>query len=281
MPTHVPEQLKRAIPSTGELVPALGLGTYHVFDTDLSGPTGGSLRDVLRTFVASGCRVVDTSPMYGRAEQVLGELAAELGVRARLFLATKVWTSGRAAGIRQMEASFRLFRTGVIDLMQVHNLMDWETHLQTLRDWKEQGHIRYTGITHYSTSSFSTMERVITEARPDFIQVYYSIATRDAEHRLLPLARDLGVGVIANRPFETSSLFSTVKGKKLPSWSTDIGCTSWPQFFLKYVLSHPAITIAIPATANPGHLQDNIKAGLGPMPDEKTREKMARFVERL
>ena len=274
-------QLKRAIPATGELIPALGLGTYNVFGVGLPGPKRGELEEVLSRFVAAAGIVVDSSPMYGSAEQVLGEIAAAQGITDKLFFATKVWTSGREAGIRQMENSFRLFRTSVIDLMQVHNLVDWETHLRTLRAWKEQGRIRYAGITHYSTSSFPIMEQVMNKDHPDFIQVYYSIETRHAELRLLPLARDLGIGVVVNRPLETSGLFGRVRGKHLPAWAHEIGCATWSQFFLKYVLSHPAVTVVIPATGNPEHLRENMQAGLGPMPDEKTREEMVRFVERL
>ncbi len=279
MGQHPSEQLKRTIPSTGELVPAVGLGTYTVFDINASDAGRTPLADVLRLFVQSGGRVVDCSPMYGSAERILGEIASEAGVTHSLFWATKVWTGGRDAGARQMDNSFRLFRTGVIYLMQVHNLLDWETHITTLKAWKEQGRIRYIGVTHYSTSSFPMIERIMTEARPDFIQIYYSLATRHAEARLLPSARDLGVAVIANRPLETSDLFNRVRGKTLPSWAHDIGCATWSQFFLKYVLSHPAVTVVIPATGNPEHLKDNMQAGIGPMPDEKTRKAMVRFVE--
>jgi aryl-alcohol dehydrogenase-like predicted oxidoreductase len=274
------QQLKRPIPSSGEMLPAVGLGTYSVFDVGQAQAERGPLREVLRLFAESG-GMVDSSPMYGSAERVVGDLSAELGVRGSLFLATKVWTTGREAGRRQMETSLRLLRTDVIDLMQVHNLMDWEVHFSTLAKWKEQGRIRYTGITHYATSAFGTIERVMKAARPDFIQIYYSVATRAAEERLLPMAADLGVGVIVNRPFETSDLFGRVRGKKLPAWAAEFGCASWAQFFLKYILSHPAVTCAIPATSDPGHLRDNLQAGSGPLPDTATREKMAKFIDTL
>lgn len=180
-----------------------------------------------------------------------------------------------------MENSFRLFHTDVIDLMQVHNLVDWETHLKTMARWKEQGRLRYTGLTHYSTAAFPVLIQAMKNSRPDFIQAYYSIATRQAEERLLPLAADLGVAVIANRPLETSVLFKKVKGQALPEWARDIDCSSWSQFFLKYLLSHPAVTCVIPATADPAHLLDNMAAGVGPLPDKQMRKKMAEYVDNL
>jgi diketogulonate reductase-like aldo/keto reductase len=219
--------------------------------------------------------------MYGSAERVVGDLTAELGVRGSLFLATKVWTTGKEAGSRQMEDSLELLRTDMIDLMQVHNLVDWETHFETLRSLKEQGRIRYTGITHYTTSAFKEMERVMKAAHPDFIQIYYSIVTRQAEERLLPLAADLGIGVIVNRPFETADLFGRVRGKRLPPWAQELECTSWAQFFLKFILSHTAVTCVIPATGNAMHLMTNRSAGYGPLPDAHMREKMAQYLDTL
>lgn len=281
MTVSQPEMLKRPIPGTGEMIPAVGLGTYGVFDVGQSKADRDPLKEVLRLFTEAGSGMVDSSPMYGSAERVVGDLAEELGVRDSLFLATKVWTMRRESGIRQMEDSLRLLRTNVIDLMQVHNLMDWETHFETLRAWKEQGRIRYTGITHYATSAFNAMERVMKAAHPDFIQIYYSIATRRAEERLLPLATDLGIGVIVNRPFETADLFGRVREKSVPVWAEEFGCTSWAQFFLKFVLSHPAVTCAIPATGNSAHLLDNRKAGSGPLPDVRAREKMAQYIDTL
>jgi len=281
MKASQPETLKRSIPRTGEMISAVGLGTYSVFDVGQSKADRDPLKEVLSFFVEAGGGMVDSSPMYGRAEQVVGDLAGELGVRDSLFLATKVWTRGRETGIRQMEDSLKLLCTNVIDLMQVHNLMDWETHFKTLHDWKEQGCIRYTGITHYSTSAFGTMERVMKTAHPDFVQIYYSIVTREAEERLLPLATDLGIGVIVNRPFETADLFGTVRGKRLPAWAKEFECTSWAQFFLKFILSHPAVTCAIPATGDFSHLLDNRKAGYGSLPDVPMREKMAKYIDTL
>ncbi len=281
MTVSQPEMLKRPVPRTNELVPAVGLGTYNVFDVGQSQTARNALREVLRLFDEAGGGMVDSSPMYGSAERVVGDLTAELGMRGSLFLATKVWTTGREAGIRQMEASLRLLRTTVVDIMQVHNLTDWEAHFDTLRAWREQGRIRYTGITHYATSAFGAMERVMKAARPDFIQIYYSIATRQAEERLLPLAADLGIGVIVNRPFETADLFGRVRGKQLPPWAAEFGCAGWAQFFLKFILSHPAVTCAIPATGNSAHLTDNMKAGFGPLPDARTREKMAQYLDTI
>ncbi len=278
MKASQPEILKRPIPGTKEMVPVVGLGTYSVFDVGQAKADRDPLKEVLMLFAETG-GMVDSSPMYGSAERVVGDLAGELGVRGSLFLATKVWTTGKESGVRQMEDSLRLLRTHMIDLMQVHNLMDWETHFETLLAWKEQGRIRYTGITHYATSAFGAMERVMKAAHPDFIQICYSIVTRQAEERLLPLAADLGIGVIVNRPFETSDLFGRVRGKRLPAWAKEFGCTSWAQFFLKFILSHPAVTCAIPATGNAAHLLDNRKAGHGPLPDIRMREKMAEYLD--
>ncbi len=276
-----PEILKRPIPSTKEMIPVVGLGTYSVFDVGQSKADRDSLKEVLRLFAEVGGGMVDSSPMYGSAELVVGELARDLSVRNSLFLATKVWTTGREPGIRQMNNSLRLLRTNVIDLMHVHNLRDWETHFETLRSWKEQGRIRYTGVTHYSTSAFSTMEHVMKAAHPDFIQIYYSIVKREAEERLLPLAADLGIGVIVNRPFETADLFGRVRGKPLPPWAKEIECASWSQFFLKFILSYMTVTCAIPATGNTEHLLDDRKAGYGTLPDNRMRKKMAQYIDTL
>ena len=211
----------------------------------------------------------------------MGELARDLGVRNSLLLATKVWTTGRETGIRQMKDSLRLLRTNVIDLMQVHNLLDWQTHFETFRSWKDQGLIRYTGITHYSTSAFDTMEHVMKAAHPDFIQIFYSIVKRNAEERLLPLAADLGIGVIVNRSFETADLFGRVRGKPVPAWAKEIECTSWAQFFFKFIVSCPTVTCAIPATGNAEHLLDDRKAGYGDMPDIRMRIKMTHYLDTL
>jgi diketogulonate reductase-like aldo/keto reductase len=208
----------------------------------------------------------------------VGDLAAELGVRKSLFMATKVWTDGREAGIRQMETSLQRLRAPKLDLMQVHNLVDWRTHLKTLRAWKEQGQVRYLGITHYTESAYGELERVMRAEKPEFVQLNYSIVSREAERKLLPLAQELGIAVLVNKPFEKASLFGRVRGKDLPAWAADLDCASWAQFFLKFILAHPAVTCAIPATSKVKHLEDNMRAGLGRLPDAATREKMAQLV---
>lgn len=273
--------LTRAIPRTGERIPAIGLGTWQVFDVGSSEAERAPLREVLKRFVALGGKVIDSSPMYGESETVVGDLAEEIGVHDRLFLATKVWTTGRNAGIRQMETSMQLLRTRKLDLMQVHNLVDWKTHLKILRGWKEQGRVRYLGITHYTESAYDDLERVMRAEKPDFVQFNYSIISREAEQRLLPLARELGAAVLVNRPFEKAGLFRRVRDKALPAWAAEFDCASWAQFFLKFILAHPAVTCAIPATSKVRHLEDNMQAGLGRLPDAATREKMAQYVRRL
>lgn len=276
-----PAQHMRTIPKSGETLPAIGLGTWQTFDvgnaaTDRAGP-----REVLRLFVDQGGRVIDSSPMYGKSESVVGDLAADTGTAGKLFLATKVWTRGREDGIRQMEESFRRLRTNRMDLMQIHNLLDWKAHIKTLRDWKAQGRIRYIGITHYTESAYDDLAHIIETEDIDFVQFNYSIASRAAEQRLLPLALEKRVAVLVNKPFEKAGLFDKVRDKPLPPWATEADCASWAQFFLKFVLSHPAVTCAIPATRNPKHLLDNMQAGLGRLPDSTLRNKMAELVQRL
>jgi aryl-alcohol dehydrogenase-like predicted oxidoreductase len=219
--------------------------------------------------------------MYGRAEDVSGRVVEELGVRDRIFYATKVWTRGREAGLAQMEDSFRLLRTDTIDLMQVHNLVDWRTQLASIRDLQEAGRIRYSGITHYQVSEHDALAAVIEAERPDFVQLNYSVVTRAAEDRLLPLAADRGVAVIVNRAFEDGRLFQSVRGRTVPGWAVEAGIDSWGQFFLKYVLAHPAVTCIIPGTSKPKHMRDNLGAGTGPLPDEALRKRMVSFIESL
>ena len=273
--------LQRTIPRTGERLPAVGLGTYDAFDVRDAESERAPAREVLRLFVDMGGSVIDTSPMYGRAEKVIGDLAADLGVQKSLFIATKVWTRGRQAGIDQMETSMKLLRSDRIDLMQVHNLVDWKTHLKTLREWKEKGKVRYIGITHYTESAYENLERIMKAEELDFVQLNYSIGARESEKRLLPLAADRGIAVIANRPFQKAALFRRVRGKQLPSWTADFNCSSWAQFFLKFILSHPAVTCAIPATRNPKHLVDNMQAGRGRLPGANTRRKMVELMRSL
>jgi diketogulonate reductase-like aldo/keto reductase len=266
--------LARRIPSSGEMLPALGLGTWRTFDVGAGAAERAPLKEVLGAFVAVGGRVVDSSPMYGAAESVVGDLASELGVAETLFLATKVWTSGREPGVTQMEQSFRRLRARRLDLMQIHNLLDWRTQLRTLRDWKAAGRLRYIGVTHYTAGAYDELERVLRAEPLDFVQVNYSIGEREAERRILPLARDRGVAVLVNRPFAEGGLFQRVRGQPLPPWAADLGAESWAQLFLKWILAHPAVTCAIPATSRREHLQDNMKAGTGALPDAATRERL-------
>ncbi|HEX9143164.1 MAG TPA: aldo/keto reductase [Candidatus Binatia bacterium] len=270
--------LKRRIPRTGELLPVIGLGTWQTFDVPGQKSARAPLKEVLREFARLGGSVIDSSPMYGNSESVAGDLAAELGIRNRLFLATKVWTRGREQGIQQMEESFRRLRAQQIDLMQVHNLVDWRTHLVTLQRWKDQNRIRYIGITHYTASAYDELASVLESQDLDFVQLNYSIAERDAERRLLPLALDRQIGVLVNRPFAEGALFRKVRGKPLPAWAKQIGCATWSQFFLKFIVSHPAVTSVIPATSKVEHLLDNMQGGIGSLPDTDTRERMARYV---
>jgi aryl-alcohol dehydrogenase-like predicted oxidoreductase len=267
--------LQRPVPRSGEFLPAIGLGTWQTFDVGGSTEERAPLAEVLRLFLAGGGRVVDSSPMYGRAESVTGDLLAEATPAPGPFLATKVWTTGRAPGEAQMRESARRLRAERIDLMQVHNLLDWETHLPVLRAWKEQGRIRHLGVTHYAPSSFPLLERMLATERLDFVQLPYSIGSRDAEKRLLPAAADSGTAVLVMRPFEEGALFSAVRGKPLPGWAAEIGATTWAQAFLKFVVSHPAVTCAIPATRRADHLLDNLASGSGAMPDERMRRRMA------
>ncbi len=276
-----PPLRKRPIPRTGELLPVVGLGTWQTFDVGGGESERAPLRDVLRELARGGGSVVDSSPMYGRSESVIGDLAAELRVRDQLFLATKVWTTGREAGICQMEQSFRRLRAQRIDLMQVHNLVDWRTHLTTLRRWKGQGKVRYIGITHYTESAHDELAAVLEVEELDFLQVNYSIAELGAEHRLLPLAAEQGVAVIVNRPFAHAQLFRKVRGRPLPPWAAEIGCATWAQFFLKFVIGHPAVTCAIPGTSKVRHLLDNLQAGFGPLPDTGMRRRMVRTIAEL
>ena len=274
-PPPGPSLLTRRIPSSGELFPVIGLGTWQTFDVGPSPAERAPLEEVLRTFVETGGRLIDSSPMYGNAEEVVGDLAAKLGLRARLFIATKVWTSGREAGIAQMEDSLRKLRADPIDLLQVHNLVDVGAQLDTLKGWKREGRVRYIGVTHYTASRHDEVARIIASQPIDFIQINYSVGERDAERRLLPMALERGVAVIANRPFAGGDLFRRLKSRPLPGWAAEIDCGSWAQVMLKFVISHPAITCAIPATSKVAHLRDNMKAGAGPLPDEALRARIA------
>ena len=273
--------LMRAIPSSGEKLPVIGLGTWQKFDVDLTPDTRKPLEEVLSLFVKLGGRVIDSSPMYGRAEEVIGELTSALGIREKLFVATKVWTRGKENGIKSIERSMALLRTKRIDLMQVHNLLDVQTHLTTLRQWKEQGRIRYLGVTHYNSSAFPEIEKILRTEKLDFLQINYSLMEREAEQRVLSLAQERGVAVMVNRPFGAGDLFDKVRSRPLPDWAVDFECHSWAQFFLKWIVAHPAITCAIPATGKPQHLEDNMQAGYGRLPDENTRRRMVELARTL
>ena len=272
------EMLMRSIPASGEKLPVIGLGTWKVFDVDLTPENEKQLSDVLSLFVRMGARVIDSSPMYGRSEEVIGALATRLVLYEKLFLATKVWTRGNRAGIESMERSFERLRTKCIDLMQVHNLVDVTTQLATMRDWKAQGRFRYIGVTHYNAGAFGEVEKVLRSEKLDFLQINYSIMEREAEEKILPLAQERGVAVIINRPFGGGDIFARVRAKALPDWAAEFDCRSWAQFFLKWIVAYPAVTCAIPATDNVRHLQDNMEAGSGRLPTAKQRQQMVELV---
>jgi len=268
-PTRKDAMNTRPIPRTQEALPMVGLGTWQAFDVDAAGRP--PLVAVVQQFLAAGGRVIDSSPMYGRSEQVVGDVLAELGAIGTPFLATKVWTRGKREGSAQMEQSRRRMRAERIDLMQIHNLLDWQTHLPVLRELKQAGTIRYLGVTHYAHGEFAELERLIRTEQLDFVQLPYNLADRAAEARLLPAAADTGTAVLVMRPFDEGGLFRRVRGKPLPGCAADLGCTSWAQLFLKFILGHPAVTCPIPATADPRHLADNLRAGTGPLPDAAQR----------
>jgi diketogulonate reductase-like aldo/keto reductase len=273
--------LTRPIPGNGEPLPIVGVGTWQTFDVAPAGPDLAPRREVLRTLFEAGGRVIDSSPMYGRAEEVVGVLLKDMQALDKPFIATKVWTSGEAAGIRQMNESAARMQAP-IDLMQVHNLVDWRTHLKTLRAWKAQKKVRYIGITHYTVPGLDELAAVVrAEPAIDFVQLAYSINVRAAETRLLPLCAERGIATLINQPFDSGNLFRKVRGKALPEWAAEIECASWGQVFLKYILGHAAVTCVIPGTAKPEHMRDNIGAGLGRLPDAAERKRMAEFWEGL
>ena len=275
--TEARAMVKRRIPSSGEQIPVIGMGSSNTFDVEDSTGAKGPLREVLRALVEGGGTVIDTSPMYGRSEAVLGDLIADAGLRPRLWIATKVWTRGREAGAAQIAESMRRLRTDRLELLQIHNLLDWREHLPTLRSLQRAGKVRYLGLTHYRADAHAELERVLTEERFDWLQVNYSLAERAADERLLPFCRDKGIAVMANRPFADGEMFARVRGKPLPPWAAELGCASWAQFFLKYVASHPAVTCVIPATSKAANMRDNSAAGVAPLPDEKQRARMREY----
>jgi diketogulonate reductase-like aldo/keto reductase len=273
--------MKCPIPATGEQIAAIGLGTWQVFDVARDKAARAQAREALKVFAELGGEVIDSSPMYGSSESVAGDLCAELGLHKRLFIATKVWTRGKDEGIRQMRESMRRLRVdlkGPLDLMQVHNLVDTENHLSTLRGWKKEGRLRYLGVTHYHAGAHAELEKAIRKGGIDFVQVNYSLAEPQAESRLLDAARDSGTAVIVNRPFAEGALFSRVKGRPLPGFAAEIGCDSWAQLFLKWIIAHPAITCAIPGTRDPKHVSDNLGALRGPLPDAALRKRISEYL---
>ena len=272
--------LTRPIPAGDEQLPVIGLGTYSVFDVASTPDAIAESLSIVELLLRAGGSVIDTSPMYNRSETIIGDVIGAGAPRDAMFLATKVWTDGRDAGARQMERSAQLMKTDVIDLMQVHNLRDTRIHMQTIRGLQERGKIRYSGVTHYRASALDDLESTLREFEPQFVQINYSLGEREADARLLPLAADLGTAVIVNRPYQAGRLFSAVRGRDLPGWATEFAA-SWGQFFLKFIISHPAVTCVIPATSNPRHMRDNLEAGFGELPDKATRERMVEFMKEL
>jgi diketogulonate reductase-like aldo/keto reductase len=272
--------LKRIIPSSGEALPVIGLGTWQTFDV-ADGSAKQNLVSVLNHYHNGGATLIDSSPMYGHAEEVIGELTSRLPFANDLFYATKVWTTGHTEGIRQMEASMSKMKRSTMDLIQVHNLVDWKTHLPQLRQWKESGKVRYTGITHYTDSHHEELEKLMRSEKPDFVQFNYSITSRSAEKRLLSAAADLGIATLINRPLGEGRLMQQVKGKPLPAWAADWDIGNWSVFLLKYILAHEAVTCVIPATGNPQHAIDNLAAGTGRLPDIATKMKMIAYLDKL
>jgi len=272
---------QRPIPSSGEKLPLVGLSTWQIFDVGDSQEDLEIRKMVLMQMHKWGGRVVDSSPMYGTSENVVGKLTSKLDTQDSFFYATKVWTSGKQTGIDQMNASFDKMQRKTMDLMQIHNLVDWKTHSKTLRDWQSENKIRYWGLTHYIDSAHATLEQIVKSEKPDFVQFNYSIQSRNAERSLFDTCQKNGTAVIINQPFESGTLFRRVKGKSLPIWAADYDINSWGQYFLKFILSNEAVTCAIPGTSKPKHVIDNMGAGYGTLPDSNGREKMARYLQSL
>lgn len=273
--------IRKAIPSTGELLSVIGMGTSRTFDVGDDPQVRARLAKVLQAFFNHGGAVIDSSPMYGSAEQVVGDLLKTTQNKDAFFAATKVWTYGKQQGIKQMQRSMRRMGVKVFDLMQIHNLRDWEVHLETLKEWKAQHKVRYIGITTSHGRYHDELESILKKAPFDFVQFSYNIADRVVEQRLLPIAADRGMAILINRPYQRGALFRQVRGKPLPKWAAEFDCTSWSQFFLKFVVSHPAVTCAIPATSKAHHMVDNMSAGFGRLPDVGMRKRMIQYYESL
>ena len=270
------QMMTKPIPVSGEQLPIIGLGTYNVFDVESSPEEIAIRQTIVERLLSSGGSLLDTSPMYSRSEKVIGDVVNAGTDRGQLFLATKVWTDGQESGAQQIAQSARLMQTDTIDLMQVHNLRDTAVHMETIREWQEKGRIRYSGLTHYTAGAQAALGAEMQQFKPDFIQINYSLGEREAENRLLPMAQDLGVAVLVNRPFQSGRLFSAVQGKALPDWAAEFAA-SWGQFFLKFIVSHPAVSCAIPATSKPHHMTDNLGAGVGALPDAAMRKRMSDY----
>ncbi len=275
------EIIQRTIPISGEKLPAVGIGTWQQFDVGNDSTLREPLMEILKLMATSAIKLIDSSPMYGRSEGVIGDLTSVSNLAGNFFYATKVWIEGEQNGIRQMEDSLQKMKRETMDLMQVHNLVDWQIHLKTLTKWKAEGKIRYTGVTHYVVSAHDELEKIVRSKVVDFVQFNYSIGIRDAEKSLLDACKDNGVAVIINEPFQKNALFHLVKGKALPPWAVDYDIHNWASFFLKYILAHPAVTCVIPGTSDPQHMKDNISACFGNLPDEKGKKKMITFLNQL
>ncbi len=273
--TPVPSAMRRRIPSSGETLPVIGMGTWLTFDVGDDAGARAARTRLLQAFLDHGGGMLDSSPMYGSAQEVIGHALARVRDRSALFSATKVWTLGRNAGVRQMEEARRLWGVPRFDLLQVHNLLDWEVHLDTLKAWKAAGRVRYIGVTTSHGRRHAELEALMLREALDFVQFTYNAADREAEQRLLPLAAERGIAVIVNRPFQGGWLFGRLRGRPLPVWAAEIDCASWAQVLLKFVVSHPAVTCAIPATSRLDHLAENMGAGVGRLPDAALRQRMS------
>ncbi len=276
-----PAAITRPVPSSGERLPVMGMGTSRTFDTDRDAESLGNLTDVMRAFFSAGGSVIDSSPMYGNAESRVGDVLREMPVPAKVFAATKVWTTGRDQGIAQMEESARRMNVERFDLIAVHNLVDWQTQLDTLKSWKEAGRVRYIGITTSHGRDHEALLDIMVKEPLDFVQFSYNIEDRVAEERLLPTAQDRGIATMINRPFQRGSLFSRTRNQDLPALATELGCSSWAQFFLKFILGHPGVTCIIPATSKVSHMTENMQANFGPVPDTAQHAEMLRLFNAL